>query len=171
MFSALQKDNIFYILDKKGKPSLKIGRVLSKSNPTPKFANNYQQFNLLSNDTTVDISVVVDNETLTFEKLPSDSSIVNFSNSNVVVSDSKDAINNEIDSLLNTSRYILDHIDYHKDVVSSCEEMLKQLNPQYAKDKLQEDKIQSLETRMSGMETTLSDMKNMLSEALTNKQS
>lgn len=37
MFQGLRPNSIFYVLDKSGEPTLKIGQVVNVSNPQPKF--------------------------------------------------------------------------------------------------------------------------------------
>lgn len=37
MFQGLRQNSIFYVLDKSGEPTLKIGQVINVSNPQPKF--------------------------------------------------------------------------------------------------------------------------------------
>ena len=44
--------------------------------------------------------------------------------------------------------------------------MLRELNPQLAKEKEQEEKIGVLEQKVSGVENTLTDIKDMLAKAL-----
>jgi hypothetical protein len=44
--------------------------------------------------------------------------------------------------------------------------MLRELNPQFAKEKEQEEKIGMLEEKMGNIEGTLNDMMGMLSKAL-----
>lgn len=44
--------------------------------------------------------------------------------------------------------------------------MLQTLNPQFAKEREQEQKIGLLEEKVTGMEGTLSDIRSMLSKAL-----
>jgi hypothetical protein len=48
--------------------------------------------------------------------------------------------------------------------------MLKEINPHFAKEKLQEEKIEALEGKMNGMEDTLNKMYGMLSNVLENVQ-
>jgi hypothetical protein len=48
--------------------------------------------------------------------------------------------------------------------------MLRELNPQFAKEKEQEEKIGLLEKKMNGMEGTLSDIREMLNNALGGKK-
>ena len=69
--------------------------------------------------------------------------------------------------MLRQSKTILESIEYHKEVVKSCESILLTLNPQKAKEKAQEEKIGQLESKVTGMEGTLSDIKKMLTKALS----
>ena len=55
MFSGLRTNSIFYVLEKGEEPTLKIGQVVSVSNPQPKFPT-YQpgQFTTQPMETVVD---------------------------------------------------------------------------------------------------------------------
>jgi hypothetical protein len=72
----------------------------------------------------------------------------------------------EVEGLLRTSRQIIESVPYHEKVILSCDEMLRELNPQFAKEKEQEEKIGMLEEKMGNIEGTLNDMMGMLSKAL-----
>ena len=160
MFSALRQGSPFFILEKADEPKLKIGSVVSVSQPTPKYNNTFipnQQFT----EMVVDIVVKVGEEEIKFEKLPSNLSIANFGATGVVVSESKEAMNTEVEGM-----QIIDSVPYHEKVVASCDVMLRELNPSFKKEKEQEEKIGLLEQKMNGMEGTLSDIKDMLSLAL-----
>lgn len=163
MFSALRQNSIVYILDKKDSLVLKKGQVVSITAPRPKINGVYS--NPL--DTVVDMEVKVGESTELFKNIPSNLSIVN--DGNMVISETREAMCTEVESMLASSKQVIESIPYHKKVLSTCDEILKELNPQFAKEKLQEEKISNLETKMSGMESTLSNIQNMLSKAL-NKQ-
>lgn len=164
MFSALRQGSLFYVLEKGDSPKLKVGYVVSVSTPQPKYSTNYTQ--PFSMESTVDITVKVGDENQEFKQVPGSLSIANFGISNIVISESKDEMNKEVDAMLRSSKQIIDSIPYHESVVKSCEEILKELNPQFAKQKDQEDKINNLETKVGGMETTLDEIRQMLSKAL-----
>lgn len=166
MFSGLRQNSLFYILEKGEVVNLKIGQVVSVSNPQPKY-NQYQPMQPYSQpETTVDIKVKVGDEIMDFQKLPSNLSIVNFGQNGMVVSESREAMSAEIEAMLRNSNAILESISYHKKVISCCDDMLRQLNPQFAKEKEQQEKIGALEQKMGGIENTLSQMMGMLSEAV-----
>lgn len=168
MFSALRQGSSFYILDKSNVPQLKFGSVVSVSQPTPKYNNSFIPGHNY-NDTVVDVIVKVGDSELKFEKLPSNLSIANFGQSGVVVAESKEAMNAEVEGMLRNSRSILESVPYHQKVLETCDSMLRELNPQFAKEKEQEEKIATLERKMGGMESTLTDIRKMLSTALNTK--
>lgn len=163
MFSTLRQNSPIYILDKKGSPVLKKGVIESVSQQRSRTGTFYGQ----PLDMVVDIVVNVDGTKEEFKNIPASLGIAN--DGNLVISESKEAMSTEVDSMLSISKQILESVDYHKDVIDKCEQILKDLNPQFAKDKLQEEKINSLEERIGGVENTLGDIKNMLSKALNSK--
>ena len=163
MFSTLRQNSPIYILDKKGSPVLKKGIIESVSPQRSKSGSFYGQ----PLDMVVDIVVNVDSTKEEFKNIPASFSIAN--DGNLVISESKEAMSTEVDSMLSISKQILESVDYHQEVIEKCEQILKDLNPQFAKDKLQEEKINNLEERMGGVENTLGDIKDMLSKALNNK--
>lgn len=162
MFSSLRPDNLFYVLHKGEKPTLDVGRVVSVSNPVAKYNTSIQP--TFGIETTVDVTVNVNDTNMEFKQLPSTLSIAAWGNNGVVVSDDKAAMNSEIESMLNNSRKIIDSVDYHKSIIENCENILVTLNPNIAKEKQQEEKINNLEGKIDGIENTLSDMKNILTQ-------
>ena len=170
MFSGLRQNSLFYILEKGEAVTLKVGQVVSVSNPQPKY-NQYQPMQQYSQpETTVDVKVKVGDEVIDFQKLPSHLSIANFGQNGMVVSESKEAMSAEVEAMLRNSNSILDSIPYHQKIITSCDEMLRQLNPQFAKEKEQEEKIGVLEQKMGGIENTLNQMMGMLSEVTKSKK-
>lgn len=163
MFSTLRQNSPIYILDKKGSPVLKKGVIESVSSQRSRTGSFYGQ----PMDMVVDITVNVEGSTEEFKNIPASLSIAN--DGNMVISESREAMSTEVDSILSISKQILESVDYHKEVIDKCEQILKDLNPQFAKDKLQEEKINSLEERIGGVEDTLGDIKDMLSKALNSK--
>ena len=164
MFQAVRQGNLFYILEKGDELKLKIGQVVSASNPQPK----YGQFNTPTfgsqPEMTVDVRVKVDDETMDFKQLSANASIAN--SGNVVVSDSKDAMSAEVEGLLRTSKGILDSIPYHEKMLVSCDAILRDLNPTFKKEKEQEEKMTMLEGEVIGIKDTLNEMMGLLSNAL-----
>lgn len=169
MFQANRQGNLFYILEKGEELRLKIGQVVSVSNPQPKYGSQFSVPAFGQSEMTVDIRVKVDEETLDFKQLNANASIAN--SGNVVVSDSKDAMSAEVEGLLRTSKAILESVPYHEKMLVACDNVLRDLNPSFKKEKEQEEKIGALEEKMVGIEGTLNDMMSMLSNALGQSKS
>ena len=164
MFSGLRQNSLFYVLDKGENPTLRIGQVVSVSNPQTKYPSFNNGFTPQHMESVVDVKVKIGDEEVDFKQLPANGQIAN--DKSLVVSESKDAMSAEVDAMLRTSRAILESVDYHEKVVKSCEGMLLQLNPQIAKEKEQAEKISKLEGKVSGMEGKLDRMMGLLEKAV-----
>lgn len=164
MFQGLRTNSLFYVLDKGEKPSLRIGQVVSVSNPQTRYPSFNNGFTPQPMETVVDVRVKLGDEEVDFKQLPANGQIAN--DKNLVVSDSKDAMSSEVDAMLRQSKAILESVDYHERVVKSCEGMLLQLNPQIAKEKEQSEKISKLEGKVSGVEDKVDKMMGLLEKAL-----
>ena len=164
MFSALNQGSIIYILDKTERPKFKVGEIVSISQPKVDY-NSTGQFGQFQT-TTVDIKVNIEGNTYEYNSIPSNYSVITYNNGKITLSETKQGLQSEVESILQNSKQIVDKINVYKQNIIDCENILKELNPQFAKDKLQEEKINSLEERIGGVEDTLGDIKDMLSKVL-----
>jgi hypothetical protein len=161
MFSDLRQNSIIYVFDKGNKPSLKIAQVVNTSSMQPVIGQ--------INSYTVDITAKIDGKDVVLKQLPASLSLAN--SDGLVVSDSKELMANEIENTKKASQHILDTIDYHKTMVSACDEFLVEINPQLAQQKEQEKKITALENKMGNIEDSLSTIQALLQKSLnTNKE-
>lgn len=160
MFSGVRQNNLFYILEKENEPKLRIGQVVSVSNPQPMFNQPYGS----STENFVDITVKVDNETMEFKKLPASSSIADSGKDGVIVSDNKEVMNNEVESMLQSSQSILEKVNYHKKVVENCNQILRVLNPRLAKEKERDEDISNLKSKIGGLEDKMDKILTILSK-------
>lgn len=163
MFQGLRPNSIFYILDKSGTPKLKIGQVVSVSNPQAAAFSAYQGYGAAM-ETTVDVKVKLQDEEIELKKLPSNALIANIGN--LIVSDNKDSMLSEVESMMRQSNEILNSKSYHEEVLSNCEKIVSVLNPQIAKEKAQEKKIENLESEVGDIKGTLSNIETLLQRAL-----
>lgn len=165
MFQGLRTNSLFYVLDKGENPNLRIGQVVSVSNPQTKYPTFNNGFTPQPMETVVDVKVKLGDEEVDFKQLPANGQIAN--DKNLVVSDNKDVMSAEVDAMLRQSKAILESVDYNKRVVESCEGMLQQLNPQIAKDKEQTEKINKLEGKVSGIEGKIDKMMGWLQQTMS----
>lgn len=164
MFQGLRTNSLFYVLDKGENPNLRIGQVVSVSNPQTKYPTFNNGFTPQPMETVVDVKVKLGDEEVDFKQLPANGQIAN--DKNLVVSDNRDAMSAEVDAMLRQSKAILESVDYNKRVVESCEGMLQQLNPQIAKEKEQTEKINKLEGKVSGIEGKIDKMMGWLQQTM-----
>ena len=169
MFSGVRQGSLFYILEKGEELNLKIGQVVSVSNPQPKY-NQFATTNAFAQpEMIVDIKIKLGDETLDFKQLGANLNIAN--SGNLVVSDSKEAMSAEVESMLRNSNQIIESVPYHQKVITSCDVMLRELNPNFKKEKEQEEKIGALEERMGNIDDKLSKMFDLLSETIGHSKS
>lgn len=165
MFQGLRTNSLFYVLDKGENPNLRIGQVVSVSNPQTKYPTFNNGFTPQPMETVVDVKVKLGDEEVDFKQLPANGQIAN--DKNLVVSDNKDAMSAVVDAMLRQSKAILESVDYNNRVVESCEGMLQQLNPQIAKEKEQTEKINKLEGKVSGIEGKIDKMMGWLQQTMS----
>ena len=155
MFSALSQGSPIYILDKTSSPKYNIGEIVGVSYPK---TNPYN----LGPQNTVDIKVKIEGEIQEFSSIPSINSIVSYNNGKIIISETKQGIQNEVESILSNSKQILNNIDNYKKNVEDCEEILKQLNPQFAIDKERDERLSNLENRFDGFESKFDKIFNLV---------
>ena len=111
---------------------------------------------------TVDLKVKIDGETQEFNSIPSINSVVSYNSGKVIISETKQGIQNEVENILQNSKQILNNIEVYKKNVEDCEEILKQLNPQFAIDKERDERLSNLENRFDGFESKLDKIFNLV---------
>lgn len=165
MFGGLRQGSLLYVLDKTANGAkLRIAQVDNISNPTPRYGQMAQYGG--GTDMVVDVRARVGEEAMEFKQLSSAQSIAN--SGAMVICDSKEVMSAEVDALMRTSKQVLESITYHEKVLADCEAMMRELNPQLAKEKEQEEKIDALESKMGNIEGALNKIQTMLSN-LTDK--
>lgn len=161
MFSALNQGSLLYILDKTDQPKLKIGQITGISQPKIDYSQQYGGFNSPS---TIDLKVNIDGSTYEYNSIPSSNSIVTYNNGKVTISETKQGLQSEVETILQNSRQIVEKIDTYKQNIIDCENILKELNPQFAKDKERDARLNSLEERFGGVEDRLDKIINLINK-------
>lgn len=72
-------------------------------------------------------------------------------NGNLIIAESKQTIQSEVEATLQHANYVIEHIEDYKNQIIKCEEVLKELNPQFAKDKARDERIAGIENEVAGM--------------------
>lgn len=168
MLSGLRQGAPIYVLYKNDL-KVAVGEVVSVSNPVPQFGTTYSAGMLTQPKSTVDVRARIGTETVDFQKLPAEQTIADFGTNGVVISESKDAILNEIDAYKKVSERALADVDRHRKTVAACDAMLADLNPQIKREAEQSAEIESLKQGMANLRDDLTDIKALLSKALNRK--
>lgn len=166
MFQSLRNNSQFFILHKESRPYLEVGNVVSVSQPMPKFPMP-QSFGQ-PQEMVVDVIVNINGQTFTYQKLPANLDIADScTNANIVVSANREAMNSEIASLKQKSIDIINSIDFHKEVITGCDQILTSLNPEFAEKQRQQTEINSLKEQMASMSQNMSDLMAMNKELMS----
>lgn len=163
MFSALRQGAVIYILDKSKEPTIKTGYIENVTIPRPMYKTYNPAASFGTNmQTVVDITAKVNDEKIIFECVPSTLTI--HSNGDTVISESREAMISEVDAMLQNSKNIVDSVDRHKQNITACENILKELNPVYARESERDSAIDELTNKVNGMQDEFGSIKETLSK-------
>lgn len=162
MFQNLRLNSAVYILHKDAVPYIEQGSLVSVSSPKPKYPSSPAIGQFPQMEMVVDLVVSVNGNNMNLQGLPAGLEIADFGhNGNIVVSSSKEAINNEISLMRQRSAEIIGSVDFHRNVISACEKMLSELNPEVADKQRQEQEISTLKGQMQRMSENMNSLMEM----------
>ena len=156
MFSALNQGSLVYILDKTNGVKFKIGEIVGTTVP---------QFAIDGSGMVMKLSVKINGNVAEYNNVPSAATIVSYNNGKFIIAETKQSIQSEVESTLHNANYIIEHIEDYKSQITQCEDVLKELNPQYAKDKARDEEIANIKSEVAGMKTNI----DKILAAVTNK--
>lgn len=160
MFSTLRKGSSIYILDRTGTPEVKLGYIENVSIPRPMYPTFNPSVSLGTNmQTVVDLTVRIDNENKEF-CVPSSLSIHTYGD--YTLSETKEAMISEVDSLYQNNKDVVDSVPKRQSDMSAYKDILKKLNPVYAKEEERDTRITELSERMDNIQSYLEKIEDLL---------
>ena len=164
MFSSSRVNQTIYILYKESVPRIEIGNITQVTQPVFKFptAPQYGQMQ----EQVVDVYVNVNGAQRQFQQLPANKESADFGTGNVFVTISRDAMNAEISSLKNESVGIINRVDEERQKIARYDEILMQLNPEFAEKQRQDKKITILETQVAELKQSSSKIESLMTRIL-----
>lgn len=144
----------------KNEPKVDIGRIVSVNTHLPQYNPNQPQ--AMFNGMVTDLTVSVGSDTIPFLGLPASASTANFADKGLFISEDQGLVVNEITTLRDNSKRIIDSYETNKDLFEKYEALLISLNP----DKQREVKNAK---ELAALKDELSEMKRMLSAILGTK--
>lgn len=166
MFQSVRPNSPIYVFHKGDNPRIETGYVVNQPIPKPKYQipPTFGQ----PQEMIVDLVVKLNDITVNYNSIPASLDIADsYSNGeNIVISDSKDAINAEIISLKQKSIDIINSVDYHKTLINNYDKILSEFNPDVAEKQAQQKEIADLRLQMTEMSRNMA----LLIEQLKNKE-
>lgn len=157
MFQGVRQGSVLYLLKKGEEPILTTAQVVQVSNPyTP---NNPQ--NIFTQASVVDVKVNMNGETTTLKELPALGELTT-SPDGTLVSDNPETMLNEVKNLHRTSQQIVESAPHHEKLLPLYESFYDILDPNLAKEREKDKRLNILEEEMKGMKGTLTDIHKLL---------
>lgn len=164
MFQNLRIGAPLYVLHK-NEPRLEVGEVTFVSNPTPQFGQTYGSGFQMQQPAIIDVKIKSGEQTIELKQLPATQTISDYGNG-MVISESREGILTEIDTLRKNSLHVLDSIEQHKAIVQKCESFTAELNPQVKLEAERSQEIAGLKNEVNGLKDDMTDIKGMLTKLL-----
>lgn len=167
MFQSLRVNQHFYILTKGPTPRLDIGIVTAVTAPQLKFQAIPQNIGQPP-EYVVDVTVSVNGASQQFQRLPANKEIADFGDAygNIVVSMSRDAMNNEIANLKNKSEDHIKRTEEERQKIIAYDTIFQQMNPEYAEKQRQEAEILNLKNQIATLAQTNASLESMMTQIL-----
>lgn len=171
MFKDLKNGFQVCLLDKSQKtPVYKIGNIVSVSAPRVEPSRQLQagQFPspMMYSDRVLDLTVECDGQTNTYV-VQENANVASIAS--LTLACSVDPILNEVRAIHKNSSDIIASVDKHKEVVTTCENILKELSPTFADSKAQNERIDKIEEAISGVADSVRQIQQLL-QTSTNKK-
>ena len=155
MFQSVRPNSPIYVLHKGDNPRLETGYVVNQPIPKPK----YQMPNAFGQpqELVVDLVIKLNDTTVNMNAIPAQLDIADsYSNGeNLVISDSREAMNSEILSLKQKSIDIINSVPYHKNLINTYDKLLSDFNPEMAEKQAQQKEISELRAQMDEMNRSM----------------
>lgn len=152
MFQGLSQGATVSVLYR-NTPKVVDGKVISVNTHMPTY--NPQQPMSILNGPVTDISVQVGNDTIPFAGLPANGVVANFPEKGLFISTDRSAIVREVEAMSTASKQILESIPAHQKMVSECEKLLMELNPDKKKEVEQARELADLKAQVSELNRLL----------------
>lgn len=157
MFSNLKQGSQLYILHPDvAVPFVEVGIVESTNNAIPMvYYPNLPTY-------PVDMTVKVGEKSIPLQRLPTNAesaTVTAKDGEKLIVACTKEAINNEVEMMKQKSIEVVNSVEYHKQRIVVCDNLIKQLNPEMAEKEAQQKEISDLKEQLSEMSKLLQELR------------
>ena len=137
MFQNLRPNSTIYMLHRGASPVLECARVIEVKNLRTVYKNGSSLLYPQPVEV-VDILAQSGGDTVTLTEMPAKLDTADDVKTNMLISASREEMNAEILTMKQKSEEVLKSVDYHRNFLASCEQMISALNPEYAAKQQQE---------------------------------
>lgn len=164
MFQSARVNQTIYILYKEAVPRLEIGTITQVTQPVYKYPMGAPYGT--PQEQVVDVFANVSGAQRQFQQLPANKESADFGTGNVFVTVNRDAMNAEIGNLKNESIGIINRVDEERQKIVKYDEILMQLNPEFAEKQRQEQEIATLKNQVAQLAQTNTNLETMMARLM-----
>lgn len=165
MFSTLRQDSVLYVIDKNGDMRFSIVHSPKSSAMYPEYKTAIPMPNA---PMFVDIEGDDGGSKVAFTKVPATQSSHEYNG--IFITESREAAQAELEAMASKSKAHIDSVKYHEGVMAFCDKTLPLVNPTIAKEKENDNRLQSLESQMINMNTVLSEVSEFIKKLKPTQQ-
>lgn len=152
MFSSLTQGSSIYVLQRADSSmNLAIGTVESRTEPTFR-QTSYGLPNM--QETFITLKVTIGGSPYEFQRVPASASKADFGTT--FIAETRELMLAEVERMIAQSQSVIDSVPRHQAVLTQSKQLLIQLNPAYAKEQQQEQRVCRLEQGMDELKDILS---------------
>jgi hypothetical protein len=169
MLSTLRQGTPVFVIFRNG-PRVATAKVAQISSQyPPQF--NIQMGQMGANMSPMfDLTLEMDGKTELFQRIPVNTSIAEFPEKGIIISESRDGVINEVTAIRGNAVSELDKRSYYEQTVANCDQILLDVNPDLKREQEQGGKIAKLEQQLAGMSDQIVALTGMLSKSLGKKK-
>lgn len=168
MFSTLRQGSPVFVIFKNG-PRVATAKVAQMSAQYPPQMNYIISQNPAGISAMFDLTLELDGKTETFPKVPTTSSVADFPDKGIVLSETRDGVISEINAMMGAANSEIEKMPYYEQTVANCKQILLDINPELKRGQEQAAEIAALKQQMAGMSGQLETMSALLAKALGKK--
>jgi hypothetical protein len=116
-----------------------------------------------------DITLEMDGKTELFQRIPINSSIAEFPEKGIIISETRDGVINEVGAIRGDAVSNLEKRSFYEQTVTNCDQILMEINPELKREQEQATKIAGLENKIAEMSEQIAAMSGLLSKSLGKK--
>lgn len=169
MLSTLRQGTPVFVIFRNG-PRVATAKVAQISSQyPPQF--NIQMGQMGANMSPMfDLTLELDGKTELFQRIPVNTSIAEFPEKGIILSETRDGVINEVSAIRSNAVSELDKRSFYEQTVANCDQILLDVNPDLKREQEQAGKIAKLEQQLAGMSDQIAALTGMLSKTLGKKK-